>query len=95
MDRAIFHRDAHWYWSAENLHDLLIVAVLTLALTASLLVLRYRTAFTALLKLAHSVTIVGAVLHFSVAALLIVWIAHSAIAWKKLRNQDKFTAELR
>ncbi|MCC5071860.1 hypothetical protein [Xanthomonas campestris] len=95
MDRAIFPRDAHWYRSAESLRNLLIVAVLTLALTASLPLLGYRTAFTALLRQTHYVAIVGAVLHFSVVLLLIVWIAHSAIVWKKLCNQDKRTAELR
>ncbi|MFC0156296.1 hypothetical protein ACFFJ4_22805 [Xanthomonas dyei] len=95
MDRAIFPRDAHWYRSAESLRNLLIIAVLTLALTASLLALGYRTAFTALFKLAHYGAIVGAVLHFSVVLLLIVRIAHSAIVWKKLRSQDKRTAELR
>ncbi|EGD18424.1 hypothetical protein [Xanthomonas hortorum] len=71
------------------------MVVLTLALTTSLLVLAYRTAFTALLGLAHSLAIVGAVLHFAVVLLLTVLIAHSTIVWKKLRSQGKQTAELR
>ncbi|MCD0256740.1 hypothetical protein JWH11_00885 [Xanthomonas melonis] len=58
MDKAIFPHDAHWYRSAENLHSVLIVAVLTLALAASLLVLGCRTAFTGLLRLVHYAAIV-------------------------------------
>ncbi|MEQ7420815.1 hypothetical protein ABQE70_14785 [Xanthomonas campestris pv. campestris] len=94
MDKALFPH-AHWYRSAESLRNLLIVVVLTLALTTSLLVLAYRTTFTALLGLAHFVAIAAAVLHFAVALLLTVRVAHAAIVWKNLRSQGKQTAELK
>lgn len=66
MDKALSPYDAHWHRSTESLSNLLIVVVWTLELTAGLLALVYRTTFTALLGLAHSVAIVGAVLHAAV-----------------------------
>ncbi|CAD7385003.1 hypothetical protein XCY_003461 [Xanthomonas arboricola pv. juglandis] len=75
--------------------NLLIVVVWTLELTAGLLALVYRTTFTALLGLAHSVAIVGAVLHAAVVLLLTVRITHASRVSKYLRGQDKQTAELR
>ncbi|WP_238691831.1 hypothetical protein [Xanthomonas arboricola] len=95
MDRGLFPHNAHCYRSAESLRNLLIVVILTLALTTSLLVLAYRTTFTALLGLTHFVAIVGAVLHVAVVLLLTMRIAHAANIWKNLRSQDKQTTELR
>ncbi|MEA9563841.1 MULTISPECIES: hypothetical protein [unclassified Xanthomonas] len=95
MDRRPFPHNAHWYRSAESLRNLLIVVILTLALTTSLLVLAYRTTFTALLGLTHFVAIVGAVLHVAVVLLLTMRIAHAANIWKNLRSQDKQTADMR
>lgn len=93
MDRVLSPHDACWHRSTESLRNLLIVVVLTLALTATLLVLAYRTAFTALL--AHSAPFVGAALHFVVLILLTARITHATSVWGKLRSQGKQTPELR
>ena len=74
---------------------MLMVLLLTTLLAASLVVLGYRTSFSALLEVAKYVAIVGAVLHFVVVSMLVGLIAHALIVWNKLRVEGKNTFELK
>lgn len=74
---------------------MLMILLLTTLLTASLVVLGYRTSFSALLEVAKYVAILGAVLHFVVVSMLVGLIAHALIVWNKLRVEGKNTSELK
>lgn len=87
MYRALSPHEARWHRSAQTLQNLLILVVLTLALTISLLALTYRGAFNALLGLTHYVALVGVGLHFLIVLLLTMRIAHAASIWKNLRGR--------
>ncbi|MFB9037035.1 hypothetical protein [Xanthomonas arboricola] len=95
MNRVLSLYDMRWYRSVRGFRHMLMILLLTTLLTASLVVLGYRTSFSALLEVAKYVAIVGAVLHFVVVSMLVGLIAHALIVWNKLRVEGKNTCELK
>ncbi|MCL1528646.1 hypothetical protein [Xanthomonas nasturtii] len=95
MNRVLSLYDMRWYRSVRGFRHMLMILLLTTLLTASLVVLGYRTSFSALLEVAKYVAILGAVLHFVVVSMLVGLIAHALIVWNKLRVEGKNTSELK
>ncbi|CAD2254529.1 hypothetical protein X12_001106 [Xanthomonas arboricola] len=95
MNRVLSFYDMRRYRSVRVFRHMLTVLLLTTLLTASLVVLGYRSSFVALLEIAKYVAIIGAVLHFVVVSMLVGLIAHALIIWKKLRVEEKKTNELK
>ena len=95
MNRVLAPYEVRWYRSVRGFRHMLTILLLTTLLTASLVVLGYRTSFVALLEIAKYVAIIGAVLHFVVVSMLVGLIAHALTVWKKLRVEEKKTYELK
>ncbi len=74
---------------------MLTILLMSTLLTASLVVLTYRTSFTVLLDLAQYAATICAVLYFAIVAMLLGLIAGALTVWKKLQAEGKHTEELK
>ncbi|MCE4338909.1 MULTISPECIES: hypothetical protein [Xanthomonas] len=74
---------------------MLTILLMSTLLTASLVVLAYRTSFTFLLDLAQYAASICALLHFTIVAMLLGLIAGTLTVWKKLQAEGKHTEELK
>ncbi|KGE52723.1 hypothetical protein WCN79_14685 [Xanthomonas axonopodis pv. vasculorum] len=94
MDSAFPSPDAHWYRSPKGVRRMLTLLLMSTLLTASLVVLAYRTSFTVLLDLAQYAAALCAVLHVVVVSMLMGLIAGASTVWKTLQTAGKNTQEL-
>ncbi|MFB8920463.1 hypothetical protein QSH49_021325, partial [Xanthomonas arboricola pv. pruni] len=95
MDTVFPSQNAHWYQSPKGIRRMLTILLMSTLLTASLVVLAYRTSFTVLLDLAQYAATICAVLHFAVVSMLLSLIAGALKVWKKLQADGKNTCELK
>ncbi|XUP35157.1 hypothetical protein WAE31_12240 (plasmid) [Xanthomonas axonopodis pv. vasculorum] len=73
---------------------MLTLLLMSTLLTASLVVLAYRTSFTVLLDLAQYAAAICAVLHLVVVSMLMGLIAGASTVWKTPQTAGKHTQEL-
>lgn len=95
MDSVFSPHTAHWYRSPKGVRRMLTILLMSTLLTASLVVLAYRTSFTVLLDLAQYAASICALLHFAIVAMLLGLIAGALTIWKKLQAEGKNTEELK
>ncbi|UQQ12585.1 hypothetical protein [Xanthomonas arboricola] len=95
MDSVFPSQNAHWYRSPKGVRRMLTILLMSSLLTASLVVLAYRTSFTALLDLAQYAASICALLHFAIVAMLLGLIAGALTVWRKLQAEGKHTEELK
>ncbi|KGT57218.1 MULTISPECIES: hypothetical protein [Xanthomonas] len=95
MDSVFPSPNAHWYRSPEGVRRMLTILLMSTLLTASLVVLAYRTSFAVLLDLAQYAATICALLHFAIVAMLLCLIAGALTVWKKLQAEGKHTEELK
>ncbi|ASK92295.1 hypothetical protein KWH04_20920 [Xanthomonas campestris pv. trichodesmae] len=95
MDSVFPSQNAHWYRSPKGVRCMLTILLMSTLLTASLVVLAYRTSFTILLDLAKYAASICALLHFAIVAMLLGLIAGALTVWKKLQAERKYTEELK
>ncbi|KKY07154.1 hypothetical protein QSH39_010625 [Xanthomonas arboricola pv. corylina] len=87
--------NAHWYRSPKGVQCMWTILLMSTLLTASLVVLAYRTSLIVLLDLAQYAATICAVLHFAVVSMLLSLIAGALKVWKKLQANGKNTCELK
>ncbi|KGT57215.1 MULTISPECIES: hypothetical protein [Xanthomonas] len=95
MDSVFPSQNAHWYRSPKGVRRMLTILLMSTLLTASLVVLAYRTSFTVLLDLAQYAASICALLHFAIVTMLLGLIASALTVWKKLQAEGKHTEELK
>lgn len=95
MDSVFPSPNAHWHRSPEGVRRMLTILLMSTLLTASLVVLAYRTSFAVLLDLAQYAATICALLHFAIVAMLLCLIAGALTVWKKLQAEGKHTEELK
>ncbi|MCE4373441.1 hypothetical protein [Xanthomonas hortorum] len=95
MDSVFPSQNAHWYQSPKGVRRMLTILLMSTLLTASLVVLAYRTTFTVLLDLAQYAASICALLHFAIVAMLLGLIAGALTVWRKLQAEGKPTEELK
>ncbi|MBB3889293.1 hypothetical protein FHY26_004424 [Xanthomonas campestris] len=74
---------------------MLTMLLLTTLLTASLVVLAYRTSLGVLMEFAQCAAIIGAALHFAIVAVLVGFVARALTVWRRLHAEGKQTSELK
>ncbi|MCC8535819.1 hypothetical protein ACDH70_02705 [Xanthomonas axonopodis pv. poinsettiicola] len=94
MDSVFPSQNAHWYCSPKGVRRMLSILLTSTLLTASLVVLAYRTSFTVLLDLAQYAAAICAALHLTVVSMLLGLIAAALTVRKKLQAEEKHTQEL-
>ncbi|MDV2449528.1 hypothetical protein [Xanthomonas hortorum] len=95
MESVFPSQNAHWYRSPKGVRSMLTILLMSTLLTASLVVLSYRTSFTVLLDLAQYAASICALLHFAIVTMLLGLIASALTVWKKLQAEEKNTEELK
>ncbi|MEB1632523.1 hypothetical protein [Xanthomonas campestris] len=95
MHRVLPPHKAGGYRSAAGVRNMLTILLLITLLTASLVVLAYRTSIGGLMELAQCAAIIGAALHFAIVILLVVFVARALAVWRKLHAEGKQTSELK
>ncbi|QHG87604.1 hypothetical protein ACCQ13_12645 [Xanthomonas sp. NCPPB 1638] len=95
MDTVFSPHNADWHRSPKGVRCMLTILLISTLLTASLVVLAYRTSFTFLMGLAQYAATICAVLHFAVVSMLLGLVAGAMTVWKELQAAGKHTEEAR
>ncbi|MCC8535824.1 hypothetical protein ACDH70_02680 [Xanthomonas axonopodis pv. poinsettiicola] len=95
MDSVFPSQNAHWYRSPKGVRRMLTILLMSTLLTASLVVLAYRTSFMVLLNIAQYAASICTLLHFAIVAMLLGLIGGALTVWKKLQAEGKHTEELK
>ncbi|PPU70505.1 hypothetical protein XcuCFBP2542_18650 [Xanthomonas cucurbitae] len=95
MDIVFSSHNADWHRSPKGVRRILTILLMSNLMTASFVVLAYRTSFTFLMDLAQYAATICAVLHFAVVSMLLGLVAGAMTIWRKLQTAEKHTEEAR